>query len=83
MRKIILFIFVIMLSMTIKAQFILASNPDALSSSYNIESTGNAVEEFYYQPLSTVVGDMRVSVCDGSNPSFVWSSTYVANILMG
>ena len=83
MRTIIIIIFVTMLSMTIKAQFILASNPDVLNSASSIENTGNAVEEFYYQPMSTFNGDMRLSVCDGSKPSFVWSSTNPAQYTDG
>ena len=62
-----------MLSMTINAQFNLAVNPDALSGAPDIENTGNAVEEFWYHPINLIVGDMRVSVCDGSSPLFVWS----------
>lgn len=66
-----------MLSMTTKAQFILATNSDVLNSVFNIENTGNAVSEFFYQPIG-IYGDMRVSVCDGNDASFVWSATSTA-----
>lgn len=62
-----------MLTIVVKAQFITASNADALTNAPNIENTGNAVEEFWYHPLNLVVGDMRVSVCDGSTPTLVWA----------